>query len=403
MKPRLLLITLTAVLGSGCSSLEKPQAALHIEPVLSIRHGAPNAQSYYQLGRYFHGQNRLNKAEKAYLKAVAVDHQHVYALNALGSLYAERGELQRASDMFRKVAAIAPNSAYLYNNLGYAYYLEGRLDEAYAAVLKALTLDQTLERGWVNLEHIAAARSDPALVKAAKSRRLEALPTDLAMQSNSPPPAAESTEIAREQFPSSEPGVSIQATSDINDHSMQLARLPVASSVEVIKVSVGPGLAIRSSSNEPAMSKGEKLNFVLASATREVVSTGRMIEIASADASAVPAVSARQILLKAARIEVSNGNGVDGFARKVSSQLRSNNMLVTRITNNPSFSVPKTEIQYDPRYEDTARALISKFNLAGRLIPAANHRAGVDIRIVLGRDAVQSSWQANAFNNSLNI
>jgi len=78
-------------------------------------------------------------------------------------------------------------------------------------------------------------------------------------------------------------------------------------------------------------------------------------------------------------------------------------MLVTRITNHGSYSVNKTSIQYDPRYEDVARTLMSRFKLTGRIVPAHTARAGADIRLVLGRDAVQSRWQPNPLGSTTDI
>lgn len=334
MKPLTLVLALLATFGAGCSSVDKPGAALRFEPVMSVRHGAPNAQSYYQLGRYYQGQKRLDKAEAAYLKALAADDRHVDALNALGSLYAERGELQRSVQMFQRVTAMAPDAAYLYNNLGFTYYLLGRLDDAYAAVLKALNLDQKLERGWVNLEQIAAARSEAAIVEAAKSRQLDQLPREPAV--NSPPDTAanETLQTASEQSPSPK--------------------------LE---------LALETPTQAPQADAGRQTPEESAEGLEKTES---------------------QALLSDVRVEVSNGNGVVGFARKFSAQLRANEIRVTRITNHRPYTITKTNIHYDPRFEDAAHALMQQFKLTGRIVATRTPRAGADIRIVLGQDVIHS-------------
>lgn len=332
MKPLTLVLAMVAAFGAACSSIDKPSAALRFEPVMSVRHGTENAQSYYRLGRYYQGQKRLEQAEAAYLKALAADDRHVDTLNALGSLYAERGELERSVQMFQRVTAMAPGAAYLYNNLGFAYYLLGQLDEAYAAVLKALNLDAKLERGWVNLEQIAGARSHAATLEAAKARQLDQLPRELAV--NSPPDAAANQ--------------TLQIT---NEQSLS-PKLKLALEM--------PTQVIQADGDTPTSTK-------------------------SADALEK---SESQALLSDVRVEVSNGNGVVGFARKFSAQLRANEIMVTRITNQRPYSVTKTDIHYAPRFEDAARTLMQQYKLTGRIVATQTPRARADIRIILGQDAL---------------
>lgn len=399
MKPRILVVALLAAFGSGCTSLDKPGAALRMEPVMAIRHGGPDAQAYYQLGRYHQGQKRLALAEKAYLQAIAADDRHVDALNALGSLYAERGELDRSAQIFEKATAMAPDAAYIHNNLGFAYYLQGRLDQAYSAVRKALSIDPGLERGWGNLERIAVAGAEAALIETAKLRRLEALPPELAAQATPAEPAV-----------ASEPGAIVEApppTSDLALGPPTQTNTHVAGVFEPAAAATAASATNRSTPVEPLVPENENRifggRFVLVSSDREVVANGGTIEIFADKSASAQAMNERQMSFAAIRIEVSNGNGVSGFARRVGSQLRSNNLQVTRITNNVSFSLDTTEIQFEPRHEDAARALASRFNLTGHFVPTPKARPGADIRIVLGRDAIQPGWLANAFGSMAKI
>ena len=77
-------------------------------------------------------------AEAAYRKSISLDGNQLEALNALGSLYAERGDLERSVQQFEKALAIAPDAAHLNNNIGFAYVLQGHMEKAYAAIRKAL-------------------------------------------------------------------------------------------------------------------------------------------------------------------------------------------------------------------------------------------------------------------------
>lgn len=374
MKPRVLVLALIAALGTGCGSMDAPGKALRMEQVLSIRHGAPNAQSYYQMGRYFHGQIRLALAEEAYLKAVAADEAHVDALNALGSLYAERGELERATQMFEKVTALAPDAAYLYNNLGFAYFLQGRQDQAYAAVRKALLLDKTFERAWINLARIAGMRSEPGLIEAVALRRLEALPTEFA--------AVSIPEWAGSEQPiqAGSPGMKTAdaAAADGDQHEVEKALTTVANTAARTSPPV--------QADENRIAGGR---FILVSPSREVVSNGETIEIASLESAISADTPDRNPTMPTARLEVSNGNGVARFARTFSARLKDKKISVSRITNLGSFALKTTVIEYQPGYEEAARALQERAKLSARLIPAIRSRPGSDIRIVLGRDALQ--------------
>jgi len=408
MKPRILVLALIAALGSGCSSMDKPNMALHFEPVLSIHHGAPNAQSYYQLGRYYQGQKRLAQAEEAFLKAIAADERHADAYNALASLYAERGELERAVQMFQKVTAMAPDAAYLYNNLGYAYYLQGHQDKAYAAVRMALSLDQTLERAWVNLARIAAMSPESVFAEALKARRVDALPTELASSAAADESASTtSVGIALPGEQASPLASAGDLPAQADDQNMKFADTSVVDTAQKGAANAMPAVAAPVTTSLPPVPvpSSEELiaggKFILLSASREVVSVGGSIEITTA-APATPGATGpgigrnvgsndgknREMTIPAIRLEVSNGNGVSRFARKFSARLRGDSIPVARITNLSKFSLKKTVIEFQPGYETAARALMNRTSLPAQLVAASKPRPGSDVRIVLGRDAL---------------
>ena len=370
MKPRLIVLALLAALGSGCASIDKPRQAGDIEPLLAVHHGASDAQSYYQLGRYYQGQRRLAQAEEAYLKAIAVDSRKLDAYNALGRLYAERGDFDRSAKTFERATTLAPGAAYLYNNLGFAYYLRGRLDDAYAAVRKALSLDSSLARGWGNLEKIAASRSDAALLAAIKARRFAALPSELTAAVPGKPPTAAP--------PAADPA--------------GLAQLPATPS-ENVSPNELPTVTLLAADDQhqPNDAQEEPVaggKFVLVSAGREAVAKDGVISIDNAaPASSTPHEPPPP--RRAARLEVSNANGVARFATRFSAKLRSDDIPVARITNFGSSQLKQTIVEYQPGYEDQARELIDRTQLTIRVIPAIRSRPGSDIRIVLGLDALK--------------
>lgn len=394
MKPRILATAVLAFLGSSCSTVVTQQPlALRIEPIQSIRHGVTSAQSYYQLGRYYQGQNRLDMAEDAYLKATALDNRNIDAFNALGSLYAQRGETERALKMFERLTAVISDAAYLHNNLGYVYFLAGHQDKAYDSVRKALVLDANLERAWVNLEKIVTKAGDDSLAEVARLHRVDALPLAMGLSTNPGAPDAGSGPAVAVRAPDSKltltTGLSnsplveevLLAEANTVPHTMETAISHLATVASPPVRDILSGIATKTGQKREG-------DFVLVSSHRKLVSNGQPLDVSPALATGRHAAEDRAAKMAAFRLEVSNGNGIRHFANNFSSLLRQNDIPVMRITNHCSFSMRQTVVEYQPGFENAASALLERAELNARLVPAIRSREGVDIRIVLGKDAV---------------
>lgn len=399
MKLRILMVALVSIFGPGCVSTDKSHAALRVDPVMTIRHGAPDTQSYYQLARYYHGQQRLNLAEEAYLKAIAAGAGNVNAFNALASLYAERQQLDKAVQTFEKALAIAPDAGYIHNNLGYAYYLQGRQEQAYAAVRKALSIDPGLARGWSNLQQIVAMGSDSSLANAVAARRLDTLPSTMQRASEYAPPVAkpspviDTADLVVVRAEPIRPGpVPENGAAEPGRNKLP----PAAATASSLKVSAGPEVSAYIQVREPQTSRGK---FVLVSSDGEVVLQSGKMGLDSA-ISAAPDVSSKPLpkgifeqnataSLSEMRLEVSNGNGITGFAKRYVAILQSKRVPVQRITNYDSFALTQTLVEFQPGYESVARALMSRARLDASLVPAKSAHSGWNVRILLGKNAVE--------------
>ncbi len=440
MKLRLLVIALIAVFGTGCATTDKSGlAGYKIKPDTTVRHGAPDAQSYYQLARFYHGQKRYEKAEMAYIKAIALDGGRVDSYNALGSLYAERGDLERAIQQFELAAGIDPKSAYVQNNRGYAYFLQGRYDEAYQAVRRGLALDPKMKRGWANVELIAKAQPNPntTLADAAKAKQLSTLPPSLAAQTEpaaieNPEPKEPVMAVASATPAQEVPAASVEASPSVATEPTVEAVVAQESGGVSIVVAQRPEavvqVAVSSEAHEasPASAEGksdESLDdgkFVLVSTGREVVNLSApdvtaklepatvaapaavahepvpapmaLVAPPAVDSPAASPVIGQGLAVDLAEVdfEVTNANGVTGFAKKFSALLRSDNIVVSRITNHTSFKLAETVIEYQPGFANAARALMTRTRLDASLVPARAPRANSDVRIFLGRDAVEA-------------
>jgi hypothetical protein len=102
----------------------------------------------------------------------------------------------------------------------------------------------------------------------------------------------------------------------------------------------------------------------------------------------LPAVLPSITLALSSRIEVANGNGVTGMAKRISGVLGRQGINVSRLSNELPYKQLETKIQYRAGFEKTAAGL--KNALKGHavvvLTPTLSLKA--DVRLVLGRDAI---------------
>ena len=85
-------------------------------------------------------------------------------------------------------------------------------------------------------------------------------------------------------------------------------------------------------------------------------------------------------------LEVSNGNGVAGMARRIDGLLQGVGLPKSRLTNQKPFTQRFTEIHYRGGYEAAAGALSARFPSRPALVRDNRLRADIDVRLVLGKD-----------------
>ena len=86
------------------------------------------------------------------------------------------------------------------------------------------------------------------------------------------------------------------------------------------------------------------------------------------------------------RVEVANGDGTPGLARRVGTLLGQHGFPVTRLSNERPFGQRTTRIQYRPGYMQQAEALRAVIEGRVQLAPVQTLAANADLRVVLGRD-----------------
>ena len=99
-------------------------------------------------------------------------------------------------------------------------------------------------------------------------------------------------------------------------------------------------------------------------------------------------------------LEISNGNGVTGMGLRLRSYLRSMGLAKARVTNERPFVREQTSIFYRSGFESSAQLLNSKLPQAVPLVESDGLRAGVDVRLLLGKDIVANASAADPAQRS---
>jgi Tfp pilus assembly protein PilF len=364
MRPQFVALALAVTLGSACTSIEMPKTTFQVQPVQVIRHAATDANAHYQLGRYHQGQNRLDLAEGAYLKVIEADNRHVNAYNALATIYAQRGEFDRAATAFKRVTELGAEQAPLLNNIGYALLLEGKHHEAVDVLRKAVALSPEYDRAWINLKAAAELAGMTELADMAAQRRLPDVENQPSRDAGSGtliaegPTPVEPQELRLAMTPTLK--VLTEPTTTVTLVAADETWHPVVSPVSTTK---GPDVMPWTLPKRSVSEDGD-----------EATTDARTAEPAAVATSA--------------RVEISNGNGVGGFATRVSRHLRQEGVRVSRITNYSSYRVERSYIECGLEWNSAAHALRDRLGAHFALRATTEQRLDADIRVVLGRDSI---------------
>lgn len=109
-----------------------------------------------------------------------------------------------------------------------------------------------------------------------------------------------------------------------------------------------------------------------------------------APASSAPTAGAAA-MQASCRLEISNGNGSAGAARRLGEWLAQRGILAVRYTNLPRFEQIATVIEYRPGCESAAHSLRQTLSGAAGVEPGPALRAGIELRVLLGKDDAAGS------------
>lgn len=346
-------------LFSGCATTDQ-SAVLNIEPVLSVR-GGVDAEGQYRIGRYYQGQLRHEAAEKAFLKALAIDPNHAEAYNALGTLYFAMGRVRMAEEHFQRAIAIAPTRAHLHNNLGYLYQEIGRTEEAVIAYSEAFRLEPKNQRVLNNLAALTCQDRSECLAAVAEK------PSD-----------NEATQVVAPQTAAAAIGVEdMSAASTEQRLAVSAISTPTAIAPTVQLASVAPNVWELRPAPRGAVSKTNAPAPELAM-VQSAIQASTPVQVRAAGPQTTRTATGR--------VEVANGNGVRGMAKRVGGYLQVQGYAAPRLTNHRTFTQNRTEIQYVDGAEKLARQIEREFAQPARLVKVSALERQAPVRVVLGKD-----------------
>lgn len=418
---------------SSCASYQTAgNEAFRIKPVFSVKSATDSADSLYQVGRYFQGQQRYEQAAVAYRRALAADSGFVEARNGLGVIYSMQGQYDKAIVELNMAVSQAPKAAHLYNNLGHALYLHGEYAESVAVLEKAAALDPKNQNTLNNLGLAYAKAGDTN-----KSNQNFIAATSPAQQEEAKVPALSGQPIVSQPASSEPAHIAAQAqAAAIQPAPVQTLALPKDRGV----ISRAPGILVANTENHlvtvqlapnvyelreraklptniiakaqpivaiPQLIVAVSKPVTIAAqpvavapkpaiiASQSVAAVPKPVVVASQPVAAVPktiAAAAQPTLTPAElarfRIEVSNGNGTTGMAMKVATFLRGTGYASARLTNQKPFTVQASQIQYKNGHQKDAEKMRSNLPGYTEIVQNDSLRADINVRVVLGKDIV---------------
>lgn len=393
-----------ALAAMGCGLLQgcgtpPPSRPLAVQPVVRGEMPGNQAASWNRLARFHLDRGQLALALGAYAQSLALDANQLEARNAVAVIEAQQGNLEAARKALVALVNDYPGEAQPHTNLGYVQYLMG--DNAGAA--QTLRRAMALGAGPKAFQNLQLAEAAMSKLPGAGEPQVAAAPAAPVSAPVAASPAAVAPAVSAPAIAPSLTAPLATAPSVSAAASAPAAMAPVVAAPADAKLSDAAAPPARAPRSEPA------LLTVVASSSRDVASHMELVKVAgniyelkvrvAADpivAPAAPAVAAAvpkpavQTVAQAdkvrmARLEVSNGNGINGMAGRFRRLLGQMGIPVNRLSNDKPYKQVATTIQYSPGFEKQAvslqKALQGKVQLSTRKLAAS------DVRLVLGKDA----------------
>lgn len=121
-------------------------------------------QVYHELGSIYGSRDMYTEAIEQYLKALELDPDWGYVLNAIAYVYSDAGDYEKAIEYFQKYISVSPGEPNPIDSLAEQYFRMGRLDEALLKYKEALNIIPGFDSS-LRMALIYAVKEDYALTE----------------------------------------------------------------------------------------------------------------------------------------------------------------------------------------------------------------------------------------------
>lgn len=336
-----LACALAGSLGLAACVAPAPLQPMRVAPSMRLDHSGPGpAQGYVALARRYEGEGRWPEALQAWRKAALAAPGDAEVHNALGQAQAGLGDHDASVAALKHAVGLAPDQPALHNNLGYALMRAGQAQEARAALLQALALQPDYARAQANLSRLEMAQ---ASAQATAAPAAPAAGTQAEMSAAAAATAAAAMAV-REAAVAREPAAPSETAPTGARTVASMAQAPTHPSSEPLKA---PQPAASTLARPPLQTAG--------SATQ--------------------------------RVEIANGNGIEGMAACMAEVLRAQGAVgAARLRNALPYDTATTVVRYRAGHDAAALALARQLPGGVPTMAGMDRADSLDLRIVLGHD-----------------
>jgi Tfp pilus assembly protein PilF len=354
----------------------------------SIRKVDRDMEAKYQLARHFQKTKQHQIAIEELKEILLIDPTFVKAYNALGVSYDQLWDFKNAIRSYQLAIKLDPNLDYVHNNLGFAYLLKGDYDFAIDSFLKAIALDEQSKRFRNNLGLAYAKKGE--FDRALEQFRLTGDESSANYKLGQILFKEGNYEMARHYHAKSfqnkgaaQVTAAVSSAGEENESGVRIIRKSIRQTsqatqqqnqTEVKEANPDSSSNRVRSRMSPATDITEKQTFSAENSDDEAKFSG------SAQ------LKRNDFFVE---IEISNGNGVDGMARRLGNYLIKKGFRVTRLKNASCFNHETTKIFYYANHlRDVSRLLEEipvQFDTENVIqLKHADNR----IKILLGKDMI---------------
>ncbi|MCD6680258.1 MAG: tetratricopeptide repeat protein [Burkholderiaceae bacterium] len=389
--PRLSIVACAcaAALMSGCAQMGpvSESSGMKVAPVYRVQQPAGTAAGQYAVGRMDLAEGRIDAAIVRFGNALKLDPRFVEAHNGLGVALGLQGRFDESAEAFGAALAIDPAAAHVLSNLGFAQMKAGRLHDARHSLGQSLALDPTNARTRENVRQLAGLQRDdgPASTATGIDTAAETASKSLQVAANvaDTAPAPQRPSQSETVLSRSDDSVLVRVSANVYAlrHTERRAELEAARVVPLLE---------RQGTAKPlalvvGMQEAETPAIATSSTTSVAVRSSTLPRQAT---SASPKQHGSRVPVS--RFEVSNGAGIERLAARTATQLARSGIGISRVSNYERFDRVTTEVHYRKGFLEDARVVQKNLPVPAKLVASRNLRPDVNVRLVLGRDMVQS-------------